>query len=79
MTVQEAISYLQTKAFQDYSGTPYEIAIEALEKQIPKSVVNKVQNENFHKQYCPTCGEELCNENYCVGRCECGQKLMYCG
>jgi predicted Zn-ribbon and HTH transcriptional regulator len=32
MTRQEAIEYLREKAFQDYSGTPYEIAIEAIEK-----------------------------------------------
>ena len=36
MTREEAIKYLKEKSFQDYSGTPYEIAIEDMEKQIPK-------------------------------------------
>ena len=56
------------KAFEDL-----EMAIKALEKQIPK----KLDEHNFydepHHYLCPDCGNIVINQhNYCE---ECGQKL----
>ena len=52
-----------------------EITIEALEKQKAKKVVYKPQDAVYRRPYCPTCGNELFDDNYSVGYCECGQKL----
>ena len=77
MTVQEAIEYLKEKSFQDYSGTPYEMAIEALEKQIPKKPMIKNLSESIEVG-CPRCDYlqifigRIEVENYCP---YCGQKL----
>ena len=84
MTYEEAIEYLKWKSFQDYSGTPYELAIEALKKQIPKKPIYYGDGYSdgklvYDMAECPTCGkytfEEDINDwgcNYCP---ECGQAL----
>ena len=55
------------------------MAIEALEKQIPKNVIYKPKDAVYQRPYCPNCGEELFDANYTVNRCECGQSLRYGG
>ena len=52
---------------------------EALEKQIPKKVVYKPEDAVYQRPYCPSCGEELFDANYTIGRCGCGQNLFYGG
>ena len=72
MTYKEAIEYLKWKSFQDYSGTPYELAIEALEKQIPKKPYKDRENGVYYKEHCPCCGRSLFpNDHHCV----CGQAI----
>ena len=55
-----------------------EIAIQALEKQIPMKVKNSGDRIPF-EWYCPSCGELLCDDGYkdtYIKYCEhCGQKL----
>ena len=41
----------------------YGMAIQALEKQIPKKVKNSGERIPF-EWYCPTCGELLCDDGY---------------
>ena len=41
----------------------YGMAIQALEKQIPKKVKNSGERVPF-EWYCPTCGELLCDDGY---------------
>ena len=50
-----------------------EMAIEILEKQIPKDVINKQTN---YIKYCPVCESALLRESdkYCS---DCGQKLNW--
>lgn len=85
MEIQGAIRKL--KCEQEKNNTPsvdiaYAMAIEALEKQIPK----KVEIKPWSPAYCPTCGHELSEsqgDGYYkhltyLGRCpnvECGQRL----
>lgn len=84
MTAEQAIKRI--KESRDYQYTHYgfvnsdgvalDMAIEALEKQIPKKI-----NPNFNCVYCD-CGNAIYYEtdrclhhyNYC---CECGQKLRW--
>ena len=50
----------------------YDMAIEALEKQIPKKPYTDNENGLYEKQYCPTCNRSLFpNDHHCI----CGQKL----
>ena len=55
-----------------------DMAIQALEKQIPKKVKNSGERIPF-EWYCPTCGEILCDDGYKdtdIKYCEqCGQVL----
>lgn len=87
MEIQGAIRKL--KCEQEKNNTPsvdiaYAMAIEALEKQIPK----KVEIKPWSPAYCPTCGQELSEsqgdgfyKHYIhLGRCpnvECGQRLEW--
>ena len=87
MEIQGAIRKL--KCEQEKNNTPsvdiaYAMAIEALEKQIPK----KVEIKPWSPAYCPTCGMELSEsegdgfyKHYIhLGRCpnvECGQRLEW--
>lgn len=54
------------------------LAIQTLEKQIPKKVKNSGERIPF-EWYCPTCGELLCDDGYKdtdIKYCDnCGQKL----
>ena len=65
--IQKAIKY-----FDGY-GSPYdELVIEALENQVPKQVVKKLQAV-FNQFYCPRCMRVLYyGDNYCPS---CGQRL----
>ena len=60
----------------DYKAN--EIAIQALEKQVPMKVKNSGDRIPF-EWYCPSCGELLCDDGYkdtyIKYREHCGQKL----
>ena len=70
MTEIEAIKDIKENILPCVGGTSLDMAIDALEKQIPKKVI-KWANGTEH---CPTCG---C-DNSCIGYgvcIDCGQKL----
>ena len=78
MTVKEAIEYLNEKSFQDYSGSPYIIAIEAMEKEMPMKYLKHYDNK-VNTNWClrPVCCKGLGWEHnelpkFCP---ECGQRL----
>ena len=85
MTESEAIKILQrdlqiqleNKALPD-GIEAIQIAIQALEKQVPRKVKNSGDRIPF-EWYCPSCGELLCDDGYkdtYIKYCEhCGQKL----
>lgn len=85
MTESEAIKTLQrdlqiqleNKALPD-GIEAIQIAIQALEKQVPMKVKNSGERIPF-EWYCPACGELLCDDGYkdtYIKYCEhCGQKL----
>lgn len=60
-----------------------DVAIQALEKQIPKKPIMKQYFEDLEEKYlcCPTCGEILTdripadNKTFCFHCMNCGQKL----
>lgn len=60
-----------------------DLAIQALEKQIPKKPIMKQYFEDLEEEYlcCPTCGEILTdripadNKTFCFHCMNCGQKL----
>ena len=68
-------------AEDDYKAN--DMAIQALEKQIPKKPIMKQYFENLEEKYlcCPTCGEILTdripvdNKNFYFHCMKCGQKL----
>lgn len=71
MTPKEAIRDLRKlKSFHNGSyGAAVDMAIDALEKQIPKKAGKKV----FVFARCPVCGSPVeCNEDYCF---HCGQAI----
>lgn len=85
MDTQKAIEYFSGKLERTLSNRrrkAYELALEALEKQIPK----KVKIKEWSPSVCPSCGYEL-SESVCDGyykhptlleRCpnpDCGQRL----
>ena len=55
------------EVFDDYSLC--DMAISALEKQIPKKAMKSIDayNKNLYKLYCPTCGAMVANGNSRVG------------
>lgn len=86
--IQNAICHIQTAA--DVDPWAAEIAVEAMEKQIPKRPMKSVEpfNKNMYKLYCPTCGKYIAHGNSRVGmldkltiapdRCGyCGQKILW--
>lgn len=83
ITEKIAISILKSsrprKGSYDRLQVAFDMAIEALEKQIPKNVIYKPKDAVYQRPYCPNCGEELFDANYIVNRCECGQSLRYGG
>lgn len=74
MTTEEAIYILKNSAFLSTVSEYQEVeeatnlAIKALEKQIPK----KVKMKDDYTPICPVCGEEVWDMEYCDG---CGQLL----
>ena len=54
--IECAIRHIQTAV--DVDSWAVEIAVEAMEKQIPKKlmIITDVFNENLWHLYCPTCG-----------------------
>lgn len=74
MTTEEAIYILKNSAFlsnvSEYQAVEEAInlAVDALEKQIPK----KVKMKDDYTPICPVCGEEVWDMEYCDG---CGQLL----
>lgn len=87
MTEQEAIKW-QESFKKTYNGFPPEVneacdmAIKALEKQVPKKPKEKfVEVEIYNsggftrkeaRKFCPVCKAGLSHEHFCYG---CGQKL----
>ena len=84
MTNEESIKelkerYLGMSAYSDReqfqkANQALDMAIEALEKQIPKEVVIKKIDEGIELRYCPRCHVRFIRSGmkYCV---ECGQAL----
>ena len=69
MTYEEAIIDIRENIQPIVGGKSLDIAISALEKQIPK-IVKKTKNEIV----CPTCGTLVGSSPYCR---YCGQKLSW--
>ena len=84
MTYKEAIENLKSlKMSEDDSSVgklkiqTYNIAIEALEKQIPKEPLNREDKSEISYGYCPCCNNIIDNWNdirYCG---ECGQAINW--
>lgn len=82
MTESEASTILKTEIVHHPECSIFAeslgLAIQALEKQIPKKVKNSGERIPF-EWYCPTCGELLCDDGYKdtdIKYCDrCGQKL----
>ena len=77
MTENEAIKW--QKSFKEtYKGFPKDIdaacdmAINALEKQIPKKPYKDNENGVYEKDHCPTCHRSLFPNDH---HCECGQAI----
>ena len=74
MDYNEAIEILIEKQheIEEYGAT--DLAIEALEKQIPKEVNSKC-DEDWEYYYCGNCNVNVDEDNnYCV---DCGQKVNW--
>lgn len=78
MTAQEAIKILEVARSEcewnaplEYQGA-FDLAIEVLEKQIPKQTVKP--ESPYFKFACPTCGNHPLSGHYCG---ECGQAIVY--
>lgn len=69
MTNEEAIIDIRKNIQPIVGGKSLDIAISAIEKQIPK-IVRKTKNEIV----CPTCGTLVGSSPYCR---YCGQKLSW--
>ena len=74
MTIKEAIGQLKCNVEGDYINLDdleaFNLAIPALEKQIPKKPIKTPDN---HKWFCPTCHNPIrFGRNHC---CNCGQKI----
>lgn len=65
--IECAIRHIQTAV--DVDPWAAEIAVEAMEKQIPKKAMESIDayNKNLYKLYCPTCGALVANGNSRVG------------
>jgi len=76
--IQNAIRHIQTAVDVDPWAT--EIAVDALEKQIPKKPKYKaedrfVKNHFAEYSYCPTCEKEVvAGDMFCV---MCGQRICW--
>lgn len=73
MTYEEAIEILLQDYYSPDTSDAVEVAIEALEKQIPKK---PVATEHFFRGCCPCCEEYIVTEYSFPKHCEnCGQAL----
>ena len=80
MTPQEidriecAIRHIQTAV--DVDPWAMEIAVEAMEKQIPRKPSGKGNNLMLHYMYCPQCGKQLTMYDWKIPYCQkCGQAI----
>ena len=75
MTYEEAIKVIESNrptAGYTILCEALDIAIEALEKQIPKKPYLDNDNGIYEKEYCPTCHRSLFpNDDHCI----CGQAI----
>lgn len=70
-TIEIAIAEVEWNYPMDYA-IAFEMAISALEKQIPKRPYLDNDNGIYEKEYCPTCHRSLFpNDHHCI----CGQAL----
>lgn len=84
MNYEEARDYMKGKRERAFSAEPYDLAIEALEKQIPKMPLYSDYEDDGDdrliatKATCPACGNEFefgtwnAEENH---HCDCGQAI----
>ena len=83
MTESEAIEMLNTFPKEDEMYDTAQVAINALEKQIPKKPIMKPYFDDMEEEYlcCPNCGEILTdripmdNKDFYFHCLNCGQKL----
>ena len=78
MTVQEAINHYEYGITHDIFSEPVttyaKMAVEALEKQIPKKPIHKIKRPNSLYGVCPVCGRRLVTDKYCP---RCGHALKW--
>ena len=77
MTYEEAIKILTELKPIPVDGfkiiaKAYDLAIEALEKQIPKKPYKDNENGVYEKEHCPSCHRSLFPNDH---HCECGQAI----
>ena len=77
MTHEEAIKILTESKPIPIDGfkiiaEAYDLAIEALEKQIPKKPYKDNENGVYEKEHCPSCHRSLFPNDH---HCECGQAI----
>ena len=80
-TIESTIEHIKEECNSDYG----EVAIKALEKQIPKKPIMKQYFEDLEDEYlcCPTCGEILTdripadNNTFYFHCMNCGQKFYW--
>lgn len=78
MTNEEAIIDIRENIQPIVGGKSLDIAISAIEKQIPKKVVEKNIVEDVSLNYCPYCNS--CFIGWGMKHCgECGQALDWSG
>jgi len=68
--IQNAIRHIQTAA--DVDPWAVEIAVEAMEKRIPKKTARP--DSPYFRYACPSCGNYPLRGYYC---CKCGQAIVY--
>ena len=80
MTYEEAIKNInalnavcgQKGLYDDEFESALALAIEALEKQIPKKPYKDNENGVYEKEHCPSCHRSLFPNDH---HCECGQAI----
>lgn len=72
-TIKIAIAEVEWNYPMDYAVV-FEVAISALEKQIPKKPYLDNDNGIYQKEYCPTCHRSLFPNDH---HCKCGQALNW--
>ena len=74
--IQNAIRHIQTAV--DVDPWAMKIAVDALEKQIPKETILRpaglLGNIVTYSKHCPECDHEIFVEKYCS---HCGQKIYW--